>query len=79
MTGSLGFPEMAKIIRPQIVGVAEVRHYTITKLDVLRELMHGGAMRRGNDSVATSDKRKLSARFRKYKAEGAGNKLREAL
>ena len=42
-----GFPEMAKVIKPGEVGCAKVKHYTVTKLDVLRELMHGGPAEEG--------------------------------
>ena len=48
---SMGFPEMAKILKPQKRGVAEITHYTVTKLDVLRELMHGGPAEEGTVAV----------------------------
>lgn len=38
---SLGFPDMAEIVKPAKVGCAEVTHYTITQLHALREMMHG--------------------------------------
>lgn len=46
-----GFPEMAKLIKPAKVGCAEVTHYTVTKLDVLRELMHGGPCEEGTVAI----------------------------
>lgn len=48
---NLGFPEMAKIIKPRKVGCAEIEHYTVTKLDVLRELMHGGPAEEGTVAI----------------------------
>lgn len=48
---SLGFPEMAKILKPSRRGVAEISHYTLSKLDVLRELIHGGPVEEGTVAV----------------------------
>lgn len=45
------FPKMAEIVKPAKVGVAEVTHYTVTKLDVLRELMHGGPCEEGTVAI----------------------------
>lgn len=47
----LGFPEMHKILSPRAKGVAKIEHYKITKLDVLRELMHGGPCREGTVAI----------------------------
>lgn len=61
---SYGFPLMAKLLAPSKIGCAEITHYTITKLDVLRELMHGGpceestvAILRVNGRTVMSDTR----------------------
>jgi len=48
---SYGFPRMAKLLAPSKVGCAEISHYTITKLDVLRELMHGGPCEEGTVAI----------------------------
>jgi len=42
---------MAKLIAPSKMGCAEISHYTITKLDVLRELMHGGPCEEGTVAI----------------------------
>lgn len=45
------YPQMAEIVKPARVGIAEVTHYTVTKLDVLRELMHGGPAEEGTVAI----------------------------
>jgi spermidine synthase len=45
------FPQMAQIVKPARVGIAEVTHYTVTKLDVLREMMHGGPAEEGTVAI----------------------------
>jgi spermidine synthase len=37
----MGFPKMAEIVSPGKKGVAEITHYEVTKLNSLRDLMHG--------------------------------------
>lgn len=41
------FPRMAEIVKPAKLGCAEITHYTVTKLDVLREVMHGAPAEEG--------------------------------
>ena len=45
------FPRMADILPPQQKGVAKIEHYTVSKLDVLRELMHGGPAEEGKVAI----------------------------
>lgn len=45
------FPKMAEIVKPAKLGCAEVTHYTVTKLDVLREMMHGGPCEEGTVAI----------------------------
>ena len=45
------FPRMAEILPPQQKGIAKIEHYTVSKLDVLRELMHGGPAEEGKVTI----------------------------
>ncbi|MGH9427836.1 MAG: hypothetical protein ACRD2L_16235 [Terriglobia bacterium] len=45
------FPKMAELIKPSKIGCATIEHYTVTKLDVLRELMHGAPCEEGTIAV----------------------------
>lgn len=47
----LGFLSMAQILPPQKKGIAEIVHYEVSKLDVLREIMHGGPCEEGKVAI----------------------------